>query len=255
MTRESSSAGTSLARPGPRRASTRLLVPSAAADPAHYNPDDLIDRLRSKISVQPNGCWHWVAGLNADGYAQVYNPGGSRLAHRMVYEFFVGRIPDGLQIDHLCRVRRCVNPSHLETVTPRENVLRGFSTAGIRARSTHCSNGHPFDEDNTYRPPGSPNVRLCVTCRHEVEARRDRRGRTNSKTSPVLLRGMEAHVETRLAWSPRDSVRLLDLSPVAAINGAAGSAVLQMGTEAFAIVVGAARGASVLSTLTRGGQT
>ncbi|MEU7240240.1 HNH endonuclease signature motif containing protein [Streptomyces sparsogenes] len=95
------------------------------------------------------------------------------MAHRFAYETLVGPIPEHLQLDHLCRVRHCVNPDHLEPVSSRENTRRGRSQAGINGRKTHCQKGHPFDSANTYVWKGS---RACRTCRSEyARLRRERR--------------------------------------------------------------------------------
>lgn len=96
-------------------------------------------------------CWLWTAGRNRDGYGLFSSQrGGQRSAHRIAYEWERGPIPDGLQIDHLCRVTSCVNPAHLEAVTGRVNMLRGFAPPAINARKTHCINGHEFTPENTF---------------------------------------------------------------------------------------------------------
>ena len=83
-------------------------------------------------------------------------------AHRVAYELLIGPIPAGLELDHLCRNRLCVNPAHLEPVTRQTNQHRGASVSGISVRATHCPEGHPYDADNTYvRPNGH---RVCREC-------------------------------------------------------------------------------------------
>jgi len=111
-------------------------------------------------------CWLWL-GAKTTGYGVMRLRGKNVLAHRFAYEDIVGSIPEGLQIDHLCRNPSCVNPSHLEVVTNKENCLRGESPNAINARKTHCDNGHPFDEQNTYVRPDN-GQRQCRICRHKM---------------------------------------------------------------------------------------
>lgn len=87
----------------------------------------LVERLTEKIEVQPDGCWFWTASLR-DGYGQIRVGASVRSAHLVIYELVVGQVPDGLDLDHLCRVRHCVNPAHLEPVTRFENLYRGDTT-------------------------------------------------------------------------------------------------------------------------------
>jgi hypothetical protein len=108
-------------------------------------------------------CWGWLASIAGNGYGQFTVAGATALAHRVAYEMAYGVIPAGLQIDHLCRTRSCVNPGHLEAVTPRENVMRAPDTLGARfAAKTHCPHGHAYDEANTtYRKNGGRRCRAC----------------------------------------------------------------------------------------------
>lgn len=111
-------------------------------------------------AVDANGCWLWTGRLDRDGY-------GANSPHRAAWEYFRGQIPAGLQTDHLCRVRSCCNPDHLELVTPRENTMRGNGNARVNAAKVVCIHGHPFTPENTYvHPIGSPRAgrRTCRTC-------------------------------------------------------------------------------------------
>ena len=119
-------------------------------------------------------CWLWV-GLTVEGYGRFWigpRPGmATRFtpAHRWSYERYVGLIPEGLHIDHLCRVRNCVRPTHLEPVTNRENLLRGETVTAKHAAKTHCPEGHPYAGDNLIVDGGS---RRCRTCRLAGRRRR-----------------------------------------------------------------------------------
>lgn len=116
-----------------------------------------------------DGCWLWTGAMQPSGYGTFRG----RAAHRITYELFVGPIPENLTIDHLCRVRSCVNPAHLEPVTIAVNVMRGESLPARNARKTHCPQGHPYDDENTYVNP-TTGWRLCRSCARE--ARRARNG-------------------------------------------------------------------------------
>lgn len=131
-------------------------------------PKPLDERIKASIKVDENGCWRWQLYVRSNGYGQIGVPGvGIRYAHRISYETFVGPIPEGLTIDHLCRVRDCVNPEHLDPVTTRENLVRGSGFAGSHSRATHCPAGHPYDEANTYvTPSGRRNCRACKLAAH-----------------------------------------------------------------------------------------
>jgi hypothetical protein len=121
------------------------------------------------VAVAPPGeCWLWQGALDKKGYGVYGKP--RRFAHRIVYEEIVGPIPAGLTIDHLCRVKCCVNPAHMEPVTIGENVLRGESVPAQNARKSHCHRGHPLSGDNLYVCPTEPSRhRRCRECRRMRE--------------------------------------------------------------------------------------
>lgn len=127
--------------------------------------------LFERFTVSADGCWEWTGGRDVDGYGRAWVPGLRRItrAHRAFYEVFVGPIPDGLQIDHLCRNRCCVNPGHLEPVTAQENIRRSEGIQVLNSRKTHCLRGHAYDEANTYiTPDGRRDCRSCAQLRKQV---------------------------------------------------------------------------------------
>jgi hypothetical protein len=144
-------------------------------------PDHVRIGIEARSIPEPNsGCWLWLRYLDADGYGRIgprstwagRNPMGLR-AHRVAYTAFVGPIPTGLDIDHLCRTRCCVNPAHMEPVTNAVNTLRGTGGPATNSRKTACRRGHPFDEANTYCLGGHRKCRRCnAVAAAEYKARR-----------------------------------------------------------------------------------
>lgn len=134
----------------------------------------MMARISHKIDYEgPGGCWVYSGFILRNGYGQVYD--GTRrnaFAHRAVFEAVVGPIPAGLQLDHICRNRACVNPDHLEPVTAYENLLRADNAMTRNMARTHCRFGHPLSGDNIYRAPKKPSWRrecaLCHGSRHKA---------------------------------------------------------------------------------------
>lgn len=115
-------------------------------------------------------CWIWQGCINSIGYGQITIAGQIYLAHRFVYEYLVGLIPEGLTLDHLCRNTACVNPDHLEPVTYKENTLRGIGPTAINSKKTYCKHGHEFTVENTrMRKSGG---RSCRTCERRTSLQR-----------------------------------------------------------------------------------
>lgn len=131
-------------------------------------------RFWSKVALpNANGCMLWLAGKSNVGYGQFSLGGAPKRAHRISYELAYGPIPQGLFLDHLCRVRHCVAPLHLEAVTPAENIRRvpDHSVFGRhKSAKTHCPHGHPYDDANTY--VNTSGARVCRACRRQQQRRR-----------------------------------------------------------------------------------
>lgn len=130
----------------------------------------MTERFWAKVE-KTDDCWLWTAHRDKNGYGRftVSPTRRSEFAHIVAYELTNGAVPNGLEIDHVCRSTSCVNPAHLEAVTHRENLMRSESISAVNARKTHCPRGHEYDR---VRPNGS---RRCSTCDAAAEARRPSR--------------------------------------------------------------------------------
>lgn len=135
------------------------------------------ERFWDKVE-KTESCWNWKAWSDKKGYGYIKIDGEKVAAYRFAYEWFVGKIPKGLYMDHLCRNTSCVNPEHLEPVTNGENTLRGVGITAINARKTHCKRGHKFTENNTYL--NSDKRRVCRQCGKERMRRVRKRAKMNT---------------------------------------------------------------------------
>lgn len=135
----------------------------------------------TKFEIVDSGCFEWTGAMSSNGYGQFWLNGKNVGAHRVSYEQFVEEIPDGLEIDHLCRNRKCVNPDHLEPITGSENLLRG---AMRNKGKTHCPKGHPYELDgHQYLADGRTKGRhrRCKPCTYASNAASRKRARDRKK--------------------------------------------------------------------------
>lgn len=140
-----------------------------------YVRKSLRERMEEKTAIGPGGCWLWTGSISKEGYGRVRIGGLDpkvELAHRATYELLVGPISAGLELDHLCRVRRCRNPAHLEPVTRRENLMRSPALTFRLHREGRCKRGHAATKENVYRRKSNGRVVCCRVCRRERDDRK-----------------------------------------------------------------------------------
>jgi hypothetical protein len=125
----------------------------------------LVTRFNDKVE-KTSSCWVWKNAKDKDGYGIFWDQTKIIKAHRFSYQLFKDKIPQGLQINHLCKNTSCVNPNHLEVVSCRENLMKGDTIAKQNAEKTHCKRGHEFNNKNTRF---FKNERYCLPCHQELQ--------------------------------------------------------------------------------------
>ncbi len=144
-----------------------------------------------------DGCWEWTGRKDALGYGRFDWANTSVPAHRVAYEAAIGRVPSGMELDHICRNRGCCRPDHLEAVTHAENMRRSEP-----ARRTHCPQGHPYDAANT-RPRSGSGGRVCKECHRIDTGRPEARERARQKAAAWYAANRERAKAARQARQAR----------------------------------------------------
>lgn len=187
----------------------------------------LSERLMAKVIKDASGCWQYTGKPNpVNGYCTIGDQSRQRPAHRVAYEIFVGPIPEGMEIDHLCHTmdqacpggiecphRRCVNPAHLEPVTRTENNRRSLSPSAVNQRKTHCAKGHEFSVENTIaktiQTPSGPNPRrACRECELGWRAKRPPRRKGGPRpefVGPVAPEELKTHCKNGHEFTPENT--------------------------------------------------
>ncbi|MCA1844613.1 MAG: HNH endonuclease [Actinobacteria bacterium] len=152
---------------------------------AGYRRGTPFERTWNKFLVD-DGCWLWTASIDADGYGRLgkgSDPTQPTKAHVVLWNALRGPVPEGMELDHLCQVKHCVNPAHLEPTTHLVNCQR---RPQYQSEKTHCPQGHPYDEENTYDNQGRRHCRACMKVRnakYEVKRKERRHGQSSPESA------------------------------------------------------------------------
>lgn len=156
-----------------------MVLKRAWLDPELIRSPSVVSRFMSKVDKVSSGCWIWARGFkNNDGYGVFAPHKTMRSAHRVSWVMHRGPIPDNLEVNHLCEVKACVNPDHLELTTHSKNMRYGNNHLARQARQTHCHRGHEFTPENTRLYRGS---RFCRTCGNQFSREYTQRKKANRR--------------------------------------------------------------------------
>lgn len=180
------------------------------------------EKFWSKVE-KTDTCWLWTGPRLPNGYGRLWLNGRLRTVHRLAWELARGPIPDGLVIDHACRVRNCVNPDHMEVVTGGDNTRRGIGPTAINARKTHCIRGHEFTPENTYWP--AKGGRICRACARQRQVGYEKALRQCGHLRHATAGSQPHAAQAQCARPPRRTDRRLPAPGRCGVSGEVGGGI------------------------------